>query len=195
MVHKCTHLEQIPLNGLEIIGPFCWFVYFFLCKRLQLLSYSYCGNRVKYGKLDIFSYVFTCLTTDPYRLSSGSKRYRPENTSSLDEFPASWRSETAYSKSKMRLMAYARQGLNSRKRFRDRSWRSIISGPLSHQSNARKLPRKTQTQCGYEIRWGPKAKTENPSGTSETMPRSGTTNRPPVRIEVSQLATSRNSRK
>ena len=189
MVHKCTHLEQIPLNGLEIIGPFCGFVYFFLCKRLQLLGYSYCDNRVQYGELDISHYVFTCLTTDPYRIPSGSKRYRTVNTSSLDEIPASWRSETAYSKSKMRLMAYARQGLNSRKRFRDCSCRSIISGPLSHHSNARKLPRKTQTQCGYEIRWGPKAETENPFGTSETMPRSGTTNRPPVRIEVSQLAT------
>lgn len=189
MVHKCTHLEQIPLNGLEIIGPFCGFVYLFLYECFQLLGYSYCDIRVKYGELDSFHYMFTCLTTDSYRLPSGSKRYRPENTSSLDEFPASWRSETAYSKSKMRLIAYARQGLNSRKRFRDRSWRSIISGPLSHQSNARKLPRKTQMQCGYEIRWGPKAKTENPSGTSETMPRSGTTNRPPVRIEVSQLAT------
>ena len=188
-MRKYTHLEQIPLNGLVIIGPFCGFVYLFLYECFQLLGYSYFDIRVKYGELDSFHYMFTCLTTDSYRLPSGSKRYRPENTSSLDEFPASWRSETAYSKSKMRLIAYARQGLNSRKRFRDRSWRSIISGPLSHQSNARKLPRKTQTQCGYEIRWGPKAKTENPSETSETMPRSGTTNRPPVRIEVSQLAT------
>ena len=90
MVHKCTHLEQIPLNGLEIIGPFCGFVYFFLCKRLQLLGYSYCDNRVQYGELDISRYVFTCLTTDPYRIPSGSKRYRTVNTSSLDEIPASW---------------------------------------------------------------------------------------------------------
>lgn len=134
MVHKCTHLEQIPLNGLEIIGPFCGFVYFFLYECFQLLGYSYCDNHVKDGQLDSFHYVFTCLTTDSYRLTNGSKRYRPEDASSLDEFPASWRSETAYSKSRMRLMAYARQGLNSRIRFRDRSWRNIISGPLSHQA-------------------------------------------------------------
>lgn len=142
MVHKCTHLEQIPLIGLEIIGPFCGFVYFFLCKRLQLLGYSYCDNRVQYGELDISRYVFTCLTTDPYRIPSGSKRYRTVNTSSLDEIPASWRSKTAYSKSRMRLMAYARQGLNSRIRFRDRSWRSIISGPLSHQAILESFPAK-----------------------------------------------------
>lgn len=142
MVHKCTHLEQIPLNGLEIIGLFCGFVYFFLCTRLQLLDYSYCGNRVKFGKLDNFHFVFTCLTTDSYRLPSGSRRYQPENASSLDEFPASWRSETAYSKSRIRLMAYARLGINSRIRFRDRSWRNIISGPLSHQAILESFPAK-----------------------------------------------------
>lgn len=49
MVHKCTHLEQIPLNGLEIIGPFCVFVYFSLYESFQLLGYSYCDIRVKYG--------------------------------------------------------------------------------------------------------------------------------------------------
>lgn len=119
--------------------------------------------------------MFTYLKTDSYRLPSGSKRYRHESTSSLDEIPASWRSEIAYFKSRMRLMAYAGQGLNSRKRFRDRSWRSTIRGPLSHQSNARKLPRKTQTQCGCETRWVPEAKTEKLSGTLETMPRSDTT--------------------
>ena len=119
--------------------------------------------------------MFTCLKTDSYRLPSGSKRYRHESTSLLDEIPASWRSETAYSESRMRLMAYARQGLNSRKWFRDRSWRSTISGPLSHQSNARKLPRKTQTQCGCETRWVPEAKTEKLYRSLETMPRSDTT--------------------
>ena len=141
MVHKNTHLERITHNGLEIIGPFCVFVYFFLCKRLHLLGYSYCDNRVQYGELDISRYVFTCLTTDPYRIPGGSKRYRTVNTSSLDEIPASWRSKNAYSKSRMRLMAYARQGLNSRIRFRDRSWRSIHQRPFKSPSNSRKLPR------------------------------------------------------
>lgn len=54
MVHKCTHLEQIPLNGLEIIGPFCGFVYLFLYEYFQLLGYSYCDIRVKYGELKVF---------------------------------------------------------------------------------------------------------------------------------------------
>ena len=141
-MRKYTHLEQITPNGLRNIGLFRMFVYFSLCECLQLLGYSYCDNRVQYGELDISRYVFTCLTTDPYRIPSGSKRYRTVNTSSLDEIPASWRSKTAYSKSRMRLMAYARQGLNSRIRFRDRSWRSIISGPLSHQAILESFPAK-----------------------------------------------------
>ena len=48
MVHKYTHLEQITSNGSNIVGLFCWFVYFYLYKCLELLRYSYYRNRVKY---------------------------------------------------------------------------------------------------------------------------------------------------
>ncbi len=141
-MRKFAHLEQITPNGLRNIGLFRRFVYFSLCECLQFLGYSYSSNRVIDWELDSLLDLFTYFTIHSGRFCSDSKIYRTVNTSSLDEIPASWRSKTAYSKSRMRLMAYARQGLNSRIRFRDRSWRSIISGPLSHQAILESFPAK-----------------------------------------------------
>lgn len=105
----CTNTliwNELSVTSDELLDYLPGLSNFYLYKCLEFSGNSYWRNQDISRLLDRFDILFTHLTGFSFLLCSRSKRYRAEITSASDEIPASWHSETAYSKPRMHLMAY-----------------------------------------------------------------------------------------